>query len=74
MTTYNYFVTTDTDDFTDDNGDFQVSLMTQKVSSTTPLTDEDAYDVACDSGDWKVYYGEGDEAKVGTYEVETIAS
>ena len=73
MTTYNYFITTDTDDFTDDNGDTQVSLMTQKVSSTTPLTDEDAYGVACDSGDWKVYYGEGDETKVGTYKVETIA-
>ncbi len=73
MTTYNYFITTDTDDFPADNGDFQVSLMTQKVSSTTPLTDEEVWEEACDAGDWKVYYGEGEEAKVGTYKVETIA-
>lgn len=69
---YKYFITTDTDDFTDDNGNFQASLMTQKVSSNTPLTDEEVWGKAYTSGDWKIYYGEGTEEKVGTYKVETI--
>ena len=72
MITYKYFVTTDTDEFTDDNGDEQTSLMTQKVFSTTPLTNEEVWKEACDCGDWKIYYGEGIEEKIGTYEVETI--
>jgi hypothetical protein len=66
---YTYFVTTDTDDLVDDNGAYQASLMTQKVSSATPLTDEQAWEDACAEGNWKVYFGEGDEAKVGDYTV-----
>ena len=71
MTTpYTYFVATDSDDFTDDDGNYQVSLMTQKVSSPTPLTDEEVWENACSVGNWKVYYGEGNEDKVGSYSVE----
>ena len=71
--TYTYFVATDSDDFTDDNGNYQASLMTQKVSSPTPLTDEEAWENACAEGDWEVYFGEGNEDKVGSYSVELIA-
>ena len=34
--TYTYFVATDSDDFTDDNGNYQASLMTQKVFLQPP--------------------------------------
>ncbi len=66
---YTYFVTTDTDHFMDDSGAEQASLMTQKVSSDTPLTEEQAVEHACSEGNWKVYFGEGDETKVGEYTV-----
>ena len=67
--TYSYFVTADTDEFLTDDGEEQATLMTQKVVSSQPLTDEEAYENACASGDWKLYYGEGTFEKVGTYEV-----
>ena len=68
--TYSYFVSAQTDEFRDDDGDYQVSLMTQKIESETRLSDEDAHFKACDEGDWKIYFGEGETNDVDDYWVE----
>ena len=70
MTTTTYFVTTDSDDFTDDNGDYQVSLLTQKVSSPTTLTNEEVWENACAEGNWEIHFGQGEEKTLGEYQVE----
>lgn len=67
--TYSYFVTTDSTDFPTDTGEEQVTLMTQKVTSNTELTDEEVWENACASGDWNLYFGEGCESTVGSYQV-----
>ena len=67
-----YFVTTDSLDFPDDNGEEQCSLLTMKVRSETPLTEEQAIATAEEDGDWKIHFGEGDPSKVGFYSVEPV--
>ena len=72
MTTY--FVTTDTDEFNDDNGDYQVSYMTQKISSPTPLSDKEVVEKSIIEGNWKIYFGEGEVNTLGQYQVELCDS
>ena len=66
---YTYFVSTDIID-TDDCGEEQVTLLTQKVHSNTELTDDEVIELAEESGEWKHHFGEGELEKVGSYSIE----
>lgn len=68
--TFAYFVSTDSDAFPTDDGDYQVSLLTQKVRSSKQLTDYEAFCLAEAEGDWKIQFGEGDYSLLVGYQVE----
>jgi hypothetical protein len=68
--TFAYFVSTDSDAFPTDDGDYQVSLLTQKVFSSKQLTDDEAVELAEEEGDWEIQFGEGDYATLNEYQVE----